>query len=71
MAPNLFLTSDLKLELLVKSISLLLLLFLSLGNAVAGHHESDYDDPSMIEVQRVVDPYMEAFERVIQRCSPH
>ena len=65
MAPNLFLTSyDLKLEFLVKSISLLLLLFLSLGNAVAGHHESDgQDDPSMIEVQRVVDLYMEAFER--------
>ena len=48
----------------MKSISVLVLLFLSLGNAFAGHHESDgQDDPSMIEVQGVVDLYMEAFER--------
>ena len=48
----------------MKSISLLVLLFLSFGNAFADHHESDgQGDPSMIEVQRVVDLYMEAFER--------
>ena len=48
----------------MKSISLFVLLFLSLGNAFAGHHESDeQDETSMIEVQAVVDLYMEAFER--------
>ena len=48
----------------MKSISLLVLFFLSLGNAFAGHHESDgQDGPSMIEVQGVVDLYMKAFER--------
>ena len=48
----------------MKSIFLLVLLFLSLGNAFAGHHESDeQDETSMIEVQAVVDLYMEAFER--------
>lgn len=48
----------------MKSISVLVLLFLSLGNAFAGHHESDgQDGPSLIEVQGVVDLYMEAFER--------
>lgn len=53
-----------KLESVVKLISFLVLLFLSLGNAFAGHHESDGQDaPAMIEVQRVVDQYTEALER--------
>ncbi len=48
----------------MKSISLFVLLFLSLGNALAGHHESDKQvQTPMIEVQAVVDLYMEAFQR--------
>ena len=48
----------------MKPISLFVLIFLSLGNALAGDHESDEQaKTSLIEVQSVVDLYMEAFER--------
>ena len=48
----------------MKSISLFVLLFFSSGNALAGHHKSDEQvENSMMEVQAVVDLYMEAFER--------
>ena len=48
----------------MKPISLLVLLFLSLGNAFAGHHEADEQaKTALVEVQAVVDRYMEAFER--------
>ena len=48
----------------MKPISLSALLFLSLGNAFAGHHEADEQAKTpLVEVQAVVDRYMEAFER--------
>ena len=51
-------------EFQVKPISLFVLLFLSLSNVFAGHHESDEQTKtSLLEVQAVVNLYMDAFEQ--------